>query len=70
MEIYEAYLKPLTENSTKKFSWSRIDFNSLDKFLQEKLGLSRQQVTQVQLFTSSKNNIRETDDLWCIPTLG
>ena len=41
-QVYEAYLKPVVNPSTEKFSWKKIDFPGLAKFCWEKFGWEKE----------------------------
>jgi hypothetical protein len=48
-DVFKAYSNPLVDNSTQKFRWKRIDFSGLEKFLDDKIGLPKQQIEKVSI---------------------
>ena len=46
-DVFEAYAKPLVDSSSQKFRWKRVNFNGLERMIEEKLGMSKERIDRV-----------------------
>ena len=46
-DVFEAYAKPLVDSSSQKFRWKRVNFNGLERMIEEKLGMSKERIDRI-----------------------